>query len=82
MSSGIRFNTALNRTGYFVGNFFGVNDEWNTNETQKSFFTKEQVEELFNNFEIIDFKEIENDALTGIGKMKHWHFFSVIAKKK
>jgi len=26
-------------------------------------------------------KEIEKDGLTGIGKMKHWHIYDVIAKK-
>ena len=36
---------------------------------------------LFEDFEIIRFKEIEKDDLTGLGKMKHWHIFDVIAKK-
>ena len=35
----------------------------------------------FKNFDIIEFKEIEKDAITGLGKMKHWHIFNVIAKK-
>ena len=38
--------------------------------------------ELFKDFEIIRFKEIEKDDLTGLGKMKHWHMFDVIARKK
>lgn len=46
-----------------------------------TFLTKEQAMELFENFEIIRFKEIEKDDLTGLGKMKHWHIFDVIAKK-
>lgn len=46
------------------------------------FLTKKQVMELFEDFEIIRFKEIEKDALTGLEKMKHWHIFDVIAKKK
>lgn len=28
------------------------------------------------------FYEIEKDGLTGLGNMKHWHIFNVIAKKK
>lgn len=68
--------------GYFVGNFFGLNDSWNEAETEKVFLSKKQVMELFKDFEIILFKEIEKDALTGLGKMKHWHIFDVIAKKK
>ena len=43
---------------------------------------KEQVENLFDKFNIIKFDELEKDALTGEGKMKHWHYFSVIAQKK
>lgn len=67
--------------GYFVGNFFGENDSQNETKPQMTFLTKEQAMELFENFEIIRFKEIEKDDLTGLGKMKHWHIFDVIAKK-
>ena len=68
--------------GYFVGNFFGLNDSWNGIKTEMVFLVKEQVMELFKDFEIILFKEIEKDALTGFGNMKHWHIFDVIARKK
>ena len=47
-----------------------------------TFLTKEQVIELFKDFEIIEFKEVEKDGATGLGKMKHCHIFNVIAKKK
>lgn len=67
--------------GYFVGNFFGENDSWNETKPQMTFLTKVQAMELFESFEIIRFKEIEKDDLTGLGKMKHWHIFDVIAKK-
>ena len=46
------------------------------------FLTKEQVINLFTDFEIIKLKEIEKDAVTGLGKMKHWHIFEITAKKK
>ncbi len=42
------------------------------------FLTKEQVLA----FEIIHFNELEKDGKTGLGKMKHWHIYNVIAKKK
>ena len=46
------------------------------------FLSKEQVLELFkNSFDIIEFNEVEKDGKTGLGKMKHWHIFNVIAKK-
>ena len=46
------------------------------------FLTKEQVINLFTDFEIIKFEEIEKDTVTRLGKMKHWHIFEIIAKKK
>ena len=46
------------------------------------FLDKKQVLELFNEFEIINFKEIEKDGITGLKQQKHWHIFDVIAKKK
>ena len=47
------------------------------------FLSKEQVLELFkDSFEIIEFNEVEKDGKTGLGKMKHWHIYNVIAKKK
>ena len=47
------------------------------------FFSKEQVLELFKkSFDIIKFDEVEKDGKTGLGKMKHWHIYNIIAKKK
>lgn len=77
-----KINDSILKDGYFVGNFFGNNDEWKNTKEEMTFLTKEQVIELFKNFDIIEFKEIEKDAFTGLGKMKHWHIFDVIAKKR
>ena len=47
------------------------------------FLAKEQVLSLFKDtFEIIEFNEIEKNGKTGLGKIKHWHIYNVIAKKK
>lgn len=47
------------------------------------FLSKEQVLKLFeNSFRIIEFNEVEKDGKTGVGKMKHWHIYNVMAKKK
>ena len=47
------------------------------------FFFYVQVLKLFeNSFRIIEFNEVEKDGKTGVGKMKHWHIYNVIAKKK
>ena len=57
-------------------------NEWKSIKEEMTFLTKEQVIELFKDFEIIEFKEVEKDGATGLGKMKHCHIFNVIAKKK
>ena len=70
------------KDGYFVGDFFGINDSWNKAESNMTFFTKEQVLNLFDEFDIVKFNEVEKEGLTGLGNMKHWHIFNIIAKKK
>ena len=81
MNYGIRQKKVFYQIGYFVGNLFGVNDEWKETKQDMVFLDKQQVLDLFKEFEIIEFKEIEKDAMTGLGKMKHWHIFDVIARK-
>ena len=63
-----------------MGNFFGINDGWK-DKKKIVFLDKQQVLDLFEKFEIIAFQEIEKDAKTGLGKIKHWHVFDIIAKK-
>lgn len=72
---------SISKDGYFVGNFFGINDSW-ANRPNMFFFTKEEVIKLFSSFEIINFKEVAKNGKTALGVEKHWHVFNVIAKKK
>ena len=44
--------------------------------------SKENILNLFDDFKIIRFKEIEKEMRTGLGTMKHWHLFLIIAQKK
>lgn len=67
--------------GYFLGNFFGEKDEWNNQSTNRTFLSKDEVIELFKEFEILKIQEIEINKPTAEGKMKHWHFIEVFAKK-
>lgn len=63
--------------------FFGLNDSWTEVKEKMVFLSKEQVLKLFkNSFDIVEFNEVEKDGKTGVGKMKHWHIYNVIAKKK
>ena len=48
-----------------------------------TFLTCEEVRDLFvDEFEVVKFDEVEKDAITGIGKMKHWHVLNVIARRR
>ena len=80
MNYGIRQKKVFYQIGYFVGNFFGTNDGWKEKEDM-FFLDNQQVLDLFKEFDVVMFKEIEKDAITGLGKMKHWHIFDVIARK-
>ena len=77
-----KINKSIESNGYFLGTFLGINDSWKKSKPNMTFFSKEQVIDLFNNFDIIKFKEVEKDGLTGDGNKKHWHIFIVIAQKK
>ena len=77
-----KINSSILPNGYFVGNFFGIKDEWKDIKEDMVFLDKQQVLDLFKDFDIITFKETEKEAMTGLGKMKHWHIYDVIAKKK
>lgn len=73
---------SINLNGFFVGNFFGLKDEWNTGSDKRTFLSKEDVIELFKNFDILKFEEIEKNKPTALGNIKHWHTFEIVAKKK
>ena len=66
--------------GRFSGVFFGKNDEW-ARFCDMTFLEKEKVERLFKNFQIEYFHEKDEEGETAIGEKKHWHVYSVIAKK-
>ncbi|MEO8210205.1 MAG: class I SAM-dependent methyltransferase [bacterium] len=66
--------------GRFSGQLFGVNDDW-SNISTMTFHTKEQVLKLFDKFEIEYFEEKDADGFTAEKVAKHWHVFSVVAKK-
>ena len=68
------------KDGRFAGNFFGLNDSWAGNK-EMTFHSAEEVRKLFRNFEIEVFDERDEDGSTASGEEKHWHVYSVIAKK-
>ena len=74
--------SSLKLDGIFVGQFFGNRDEWNTPDSNRSFQTIEEAQQLLSGLEIIEFTEEEKEGTTAIAKQKHWHVFHFIARKK
>ena len=71
---------AIKPGGRFAGQFFGVRDSW-ANEPDMTFHTEEQVREMLEEFEIESFHEQDEDG-NAVSGPKHWHVFTVIARKK
>ena len=47
-----------------------------------TFHTREEVERLLSDLEIIELEEKEKDKKPAVGELKHWHIFHIIARKK
>ena len=75
-----KIRNALNPNGRFAGQFFGVNDSW-ANDPDMTFHTGEQVRMMLEGLEIEHFHEEDADGQAASGP-KHWHVFTVIARKK
>lgn len=75
-----KITTAIKPGARFAGQFFGVRDTW-ANETDKTFHTEEQVRKMLENFDIEHFHEQDEDGEATIGP-KHWHVFTIIARKR
>ncbi len=76
-----RLKHALRPGGIFVGQFFGVHDEWNVPGREITFFTREQAEEMLRGLEVIELEEEDVDSVVADGSPKHWHVFHIIARK-
>jgi tellurite methyltransferase len=75
-----RVSAAIVPGGRFAGQIFGDRDEWRDNP-ELTFRTREETEALFDGFAIEELTEIDEDGTTSMGEMKHWHVFTVIARK-
>jgi tellurite methyltransferase len=74
---------ALNPEGIFVGQFFGIHDQWNTGEraAAMTFLTREEALQALEGLEVIEFEEEDIDSVVADGSPKHWHVFHIIARK-
>ena len=64
-----------------MGQFFGVNDDWNKPENDFTFVTREEAEGLLEGLEVIEMEEDERWGKIVSGEAKYWHAFHVLARK-
>lgn len=72
---------ALNPNGLFVGQLFGVDDEWNTPEAKTAFCDRADLDKLFHDFQDLKITEVNEKGTMASGNEKHWHVFNIIAQK-
>lgn len=74
---------ALSPGGLFVGQFFGIHDQWNTpeNASAMTFLTREEALQALEGLDVIEFEEEDVDSVVADGSPKHWHAFHTIARK-
>lgn len=75
-----RIVAAVHHAGRFAGHFFGLHDSWASSQDM-TFLTDTQIAKLFATFELEHFQEHENDGSTATGESKHWHVYSIVARK-
>jgi tellurite methyltransferase len=63
-----RIMTSIRPGGIFVGQLFGIHDEWNKPGSTMTFHTKKQAEELFTRMKVIEFKEEDVDSHIANGR--------------
>ncbi len=69
--------------GVFAGDFMGLKDSWaKRHRIPTTPLSESEVTGLFSDFEIVRFFERDENADTSLGKMKHWHTYSVVAVKR
>jgi tellurite methyltransferase len=78
-----RAREALALEGIFVGQFFGIHDQWNIPEraSAMTFLTREEAMQALQGLDVIEFEEEDIDSVVADGRPKHWHVFHIIARK-
>ncbi|MCG6403314.1 class I SAM-dependent methyltransferase [Vibrio fluvialis] len=77
-----KIEACLEAGGVFAGDFMGEKDSWANNYRGPTTpLTESQVRSLFAHFDVVRFFERDESAKTALGRMKHWHTYSVVAVK-
>ncbi len=75
-----KIKCSLKPGGVFCFTLFGNKDSWATN-TERTFFSRNEVEELISDMNTHLFVEEEEDGKSIRGDDKHWHIFKIIVQK-
>jgi tellurite methyltransferase len=69
--------------GYFVGQFFGPEDEFiRTSPTSAmTAHTASDIPGLFDGFELLEHEEVNREGRVGRGRSKWWHVHHVVARR-
>lgn len=77
-----KIRTALVSQGVFCGDFLGTDDSWEPMAGRPlTRLQQPEVEALFEGFEILKCYERNEPGKTAIGRSKHWHTYTVLARK-
>ncbi|MEM7167537.1 MAG: class I SAM-dependent methyltransferase [Planctomycetota bacterium] len=68
--------------GIFSGHFLGPNDEWLRSGATLTAHGKAELLQLFEDFEMIELQERDEVGPQASGPDKHWHLYSVVARKR
>jgi len=78
-----KINASIKIGGVFAGDFMGNKDSWAQNyRSPTSPLSESKVKSLFADFELVRFNERDEKSMTSLGRMKHWHTYSVVAVKR
>lgn len=75
-----KITASLKVDGRFAGHFFGDRDSWCA-RAYMNCLTKQQVKNLFTNYEIELWEEEEHFGKTPLEEDRYWHIFHVVARK-
>ncbi|PML76099.1 class I SAM-dependent methyltransferase [Enterovibrio norvegicus] len=78
-----RIKSSIEVGGVFAGDFMGFKDSWAENyRSPTTPLSESKVTSLFSEFKIVRFFERDEEATTSLGRLKHWHTYSVVAVKR
>ena len=77
----MKIKTSLNKGGFFIGQFFGLEDEWKKSRKDVVFISNQRSLKLLSGLEIVKFAEVKLKGFTYNKSPKYWHYFEFIVRK-